>query len=103
MHSQEDVLNRDDFIKKIKDLIIISSENRRSCCFAIEGEWGSGKSFVLKRIQEHLQIEQSEITNTDRFFIVPYNCWEYDYYEEPIIPIISALRDAIELYKYVIK
>lgn len=54
MHSQEDVLNRDDFIKKIKDLIIISSENRRSCCFAIEGEWGSGKSFVLKRIQEHL-------------------------------------------------
>lgn len=53
---------------------------------------------MLENIQECLQPEQSEETGTDRFFIVRYDCWEYDYYEEPIVAIISVLRDQIDQY-----
>lgn len=96
--SKEDVLDRKAFVKQIVDLAMVLSEKRKNCCFAIEGEWGSGKSFVLENIQECLQPEQSEETGTDRFFIVRYDCWKHDYYEEPIVAIISVLRDQIDQY-----
>lgn len=96
--SKEDVLDREAFVKQIVDLAMVLSEKRKNCCFAIEGEWGSGKSFVLENIQECLQPEQSEETGADRFFVVRYDCWKYDYYEEPIVAIISVLRDQIDQY-----
>ena len=98
MRLKEDVLNREPFIQQIVELAKILSENRKNCCFAIEGEWGSGKSFVLEMIQECLKMEQSEITGTDCFFVVRYDCWQYDYYEEPIVAIISVLKEQIEKY-----
>lgn len=49
-------------------------------------------------IQECLKMEQSEITGTDCFFVVRYDCWQYDYYEEPIVAIISVLKEQIEKY-----
>lgn len=98
MHSKEDVLDREPFVKQILNLNMVLSEKRKNCCFAIEGEWGSGKSFILEKIQERLQVEQAETTGTDRFFVVRYDCWNYDYYEEPIIAIISVLRERIEQY-----
>lgn len=98
MHFKEDVLDRENFVKHIIDLITVVSDNRKSCCFAIEGEWGSGKSFVLEKIQERLQAEQSEATGSDRFFVARYDCWEYDYYEEPVVAIISVLGDTIDRY-----
>lgn len=96
--SKEDVLDREAFVKQIVDLAMVLSEKRKNCCFAIEGEWGSGKSFVLENIQECLQPEQSEETGADRFFVIRYDCWKYDYYEEPIVAIISVLRDQIDQY-----
>ena len=96
--SKEDVLDREAFVKQIVDLAMVLSEKHKNCCFAIEGEWGSGKSFVLENIQECLQPEQSEETGADRFFVVRYDCWKYDYYEEPIVAIISVLRDQIDQY-----
>ena len=98
MQSKEDVLNREPFVKQIVDLTKIISDKHKNCCFAIEGEWGSGKSFVLEKIQKCLQEEQTEATHTDRFFVVRYDCWQYDYYEEPIVAIISVLKEQIEQY-----
>ena len=98
MESKEDVLNREPFVKQIVDLTKIISDKHKNCCFAIEGEWGSGKSFVLEKIQKCLQEEQTEATHTDRFFVVRYDCWQYDYYEEPIVAIISVLKEQIEQY-----
>lgn len=96
MDCKEDVLDRASFVKQIIDLTMIVSENRKNCCFAIEGEWGSGKSFVLEKIQEDLDKEKAE--GRDRFFTVRYDCWEYDYYEEPVVAIISVLKDVLDSY-----
>lgn len=96
MSSKEDVLDRQNFIQQVIDLTKVVSENRKSCCFAIEGEWGSGKSFVLERIQECL--EKEKLNGRDQFFVAQYDCWKHDYYEEPVVAIISVLWELTDNY-----
>lgn len=96
MEEKEDVLNREEFINKVINFIEIITQNNKNCCFAIDGCWGSGKSFVLNKIKEQLVREQSEELAGDKYFVFYYDCWEYDYYEEPVFSIISSMRDHIE-------
>ena len=95
MYEKEDVLNREEFINKVINLIRVITENNKSCSFAIDGQWGSGKSFVLDKIRIKLKKEQSEILAGDKYFVFYYNCWEYDYYEEPVISIVTSLWESI--------
>ncbi|MBC8616053.1 MAG: P-loop NTPase fold protein [Ruminococcus sp.] len=95
MYEKEDVLNREEFINKVINLIRTITENNKSCSFAIDGQWGSGKSFVLDKIKTKLEDEQSETLAGDKYFVFYYNCWEYDYYDEPIISIVSSLWENI--------
>lgn len=37
----------------------------------------------------------SEKTALDKYFIIRYNCWKYDYYEEPLVAIVAAMIDII--------
>lgn len=96
MVNKQDVLNRQEFIERVCDIVNVISKNGKNCCFAIDGVWGSGKSFILERVEEQLKITQLEETNTERYFVFHYDCWEYDYYDEPIIAIIAAMLDATE-------
>lgn len=96
MKDKQDVLNRKEFIENICKVIDAISQSKKGCCFAINGAWGSGKSFVLKRIEEQLRAIQLEETNTERYLVFHYDCWKYDYYEEPIIAIIAAMLDVTE-------
>lgn len=91
-----DILNRDEFVDNIIMLIESISNNKGNTSFAINGMWGSGKSFVLDMLEEKLSEIQSEETANDKYFIIRYNCWKYDYYEEPLIAIVSALILTIE-------
>ena len=74
-----DILNRDEFVEQLVRLVENISENKTSTCFAINGAWGSGKSFVLDMFEEKLSVIQSEETFNEKYFIVRYNCWKYDY------------------------
>ena len=91
-----DILGRDEFVYNLFRLIENISDNKSNCCFALNGTWGCGKSFVLDMLEERINPIQSEETNTDRYFVIRYNCWKYDYYEEPIVAIVAALLKAIE-------
>jgi len=91
-----DILNREEFVNQLVRLIENVSDNKTSTCFAINGEWGSGKSFVLDMFEEKLEKIQSENTYTDKYFIIRYNSWKYDYYEEPLIAIVSSIIAEIE-------
>ena len=50
-----DILQRDEFVKQLERMIENISENKVSTCFAINGKWGSGKTFVLDMLQERLE------------------------------------------------
>lgn len=91
-----DILNREAFVNQLLQLVESISENKASVSFAIDGVWGCGKSFVLDMFEEQLEKIQSEKTATDKYLIVRYNCWKYDYYEEPVIAIVSTIIDTID-------
>lgn len=95
MNKRIDLLNRETFIDNVIQLVCQLSENKKGCCFAIEGGWGIGKTFVVEEIEAQLRVLQSEETCEDRFFVFHYNCWQHDYYEEPAIAIVSAMQDSI--------
>ena len=47
-----DVLNRDEFVDNLLQVMENISDNKASTCFALNGIWGSGKSFVLDTLME---------------------------------------------------
>ena len=92
---EEDCLNRTHFIDQVKDIIDMLAANRKNSCYAISGTWGTGKTFVLKKIEQQLSYEQNEQPVQDKYFIFHFNCWEYDYYEEPLIAIVASMLDTV--------
>lgn len=84
-----DILNREKIVDQIFKLLNHMSDNGISTSFAINGPWGCGKTFVLDLLQEKLENYQSESSSDNKYFVIRYNCWNYDYYEEPLIAIVS--------------
>lgn len=91
-----DILNREVFVEKLVALTENISSNKVSTTFALNGAWGCGKSFVLNMYEERLNEIQNIETATDKYFVIRYNCWKYDYYEEPLVAIVAAMIDIIE-------
>ena len=91
-----DILQRDEFVKQLERMIENISENKASTCFAINGKWGCGKTFVLDMLQKRLEEKQSEQTADNKYFIIRYNSWKYDYYSEPLAAIVVELMTTIE-------
>lgn len=64
-----DILQRDEFVKQLERIIENISENKASTCFAINGKWGCGKTFVLDMLQERLEEKQSEQTADNKYLL----------------------------------
>lgn len=91
-----DILNRDKFVDDLLRMMENISDNKVSTCFALNGAWGSGKSFVLDMFEEKLGQILFEETSIDKYFIIRYNSWKYDYYEEPLVAIVATMISTIE-------
>lgn len=92
--SKIDCLNRGAFIDQTVDIIEKLSKEKKNCCFSIDGKWGSGKSFVINKIEERLPKYNFE--EEDGYIVFRYNCWKYDYYEEPIEAIVNVIFREID-------
>ena len=88
-----DLLNRQEFVSNVITISEALSQKRKSMCFAIDGRWGAGKSFVLDRIAE--QASNTLWDDEYVFAVFRYNCWEYDYYEEPLLSIVATMLKAV--------
>lgn len=44
----------------------------------------------MEKIEKELEREE------EKFFLFHYNCWQYNYYEEPAVAIISAMISSIQ-------
>lgn len=97
--SKIDILDRQPFIDRLIDIIHLIAATGRGCTFSIEGPWGCGKSYVLEMLEEQLSLFQDKNAAGDKFAVFHYNCWQYDYYDEPAIAIISAIKAEIARYK----
>ena len=91
-----DLLDRQEFVEQLLIIVKALSDNRKNTCFAINGRWGSGKSFVLNMFEEQAQEIGREGQELPRYLIFRYNCWEYDYYDEPLVAIVASVLDQID-------
>lgn len=83
-----DILDRLPIVEQLIQLInnLDCSENNRS--FAINGTWGCGKSFIIEMLEDKLNKEEDSI-------LIKFNAWEYDFYKEPLIAILSAIVEKL--------
>lgn len=81
-----DILNRNEFVKQFITIFDGLEGSDRNWTIAINGKWGSGKSFVLEIIEKELQTEN---------LVLHYNAWENDFYAEPLIAMLSSFADEI--------
>lgn len=83
----EDLLSRDQFVSVVSNIIDSKIQQKEGYSFAIDGEWGCGKTTVLDILEQKLK---------SRYLVVRYNCWKYDFYEEPLIALLSEFAKAID-------
>ena len=98
MSGKIDVLNRQRFVDDLIRIVRQLADNKQGCTFAIDGKWGSGKSYVLDMFEEQISLFQDPDAAGDRYIVFRYDCWQYDYYDEPSIAIIAAIRNICENY-----
>lgn len=87
-------LHQSGFLAELLELTKHISDNTSGVAFAIDGVWGSGKSYFLNLYEEEL----NKITENgkNKYFVIHYNSWQYDYYDEPLMAIVSAIIDIID-------
>lgn len=90
-----DYLGRQEFVDTLVKVVQQLAVNHKGCTFAINGKWGCGKTFVLDRFEEQISIFQDPNAAGDRYYVLRYNCWQYDYYEEPAVALVEAMLDAV--------
>lgn len=84
----EDKIGRQEFVDKVCG-VVDSLKKNNHICLAINGAWGSGKSFALGMIEEKL-------SQKEEYIIVKYDAWENSFYSDPLISILSSVIDGIE-------
>ncbi|RHS84118.1 hypothetical protein DW920_14170 [Clostridium sp. AM42-36] len=88
-----DILDRAKIMSDIEQILVLLSEQKQGRVFALDGKWGYGKTYILEQLEKELEVLQNEETQDDRFYVFHYNCWQYDYYEEPAVAIVSAMLE----------
>lgn len=84
----QDLIGREEFVGKVCALMDgLAADNH--FCLAIDGDWGSGKTFVLNMIEEKLSAH-------DEYFIIRYDAWENSFYDDPLIAILSCIIDSMQ-------
>lgn len=82
----DDVLDRAALGKVLEDHLInrFSAGNHEPLSLALDGRWGSGKSFFVERWTKQL-------INNGRF-VISFNAWQHDSAPEPSLALIGELR-----------
>lgn len=91
-----DYLQRSEELNSLQEIVESLSRYKRGSTFAVDGPWGSGKSFLLDLFMEKIAPIQNEETGDDRYFIVRYNSWKYNYYSEPVVPMLSEVVEKFQ-------
>ena len=79
---QDDTLDRAQIAEKLTNLIRDQSD---PFVISIDGQWGTGKTFLLKRWQKDLEKQD--------FRVIYFNAWEDDFCDDPLLSIIGQLSD----------
>ncbi|MEA9588186.1 P-loop NTPase fold protein [Xanthomonas sp. WHRI 10064A] len=82
----DDILERRPFGEMVAQLIDGIVE---PFVISLKGGWGSGKSVFLRRLEAHFE------SRAPRIPVISIDAWKYDYYEDPIFALVSAIDDRL--------
>lgn len=82
----KDLLSRQPYIDLLKSIILNQRKNPSGYSFAIDGEWGCGKTWVLNKLETQLD---------NSYLVFHYNAWENDFYDEPLVAILSVMIEKL--------
>ncbi len=85
-----DHLSRQPYIDLLKSIIANQCNNPAGYSFAIDGEWGCGKTWILNELEKQLADDGSK-----KYLIFHYNAWENDFYDEPLVAILSVMIEKL--------
>ena len=81
----DDLLNRSEIAIRLTNLIATQTP---PLSISLDGQWGTGKSFLLLRWKEHLKQEGFEA--------IYFNAWEDDFCDDPILAILGQLQETFK-------
>lgn len=87
MFTKEDLLQRDEYINLLENIVCEKIKQHEGLSLAIDGKWGCGKTFIVEKLESKLQ--------SYNYLVLHYNCWENDFYDEPLVAIVHSIIDAI--------
>lgn len=88
--TEEDKIGRQDIVDKISSLVDNLQEDEHFC-LALNGEWGSGKSYVMDMLRE-------KFAEHEEYIVVNYDAWKNNFYSDPLIAILYCILDSIKKY-----
>ncbi len=75
-----------------KILASVAMETPGPFTVGIFGEWGTGKTSLMRMVEEYLSTEKNVIT-------VWFNAWRFESEEQPIVPLVATIVREIERNK----
>lgn len=90
---KKDKIGIDGILERLK-YRISAVPNNENVCVALNGEWGSGKSFILEKLENDLK--QSNEPRCNKILVVKYDAWKNNFYSDPLIAILFCIFDDLE-------
>lgn len=87
---QQDKIGREDIVNKICSLVD-NLKPDANFCLALNGEWGSGKTFVMQMLEQ-------KFCEHPEYIVIKYDAWKNNFYSDPLIAILYCLLDGIKEY-----
>lgn len=84
----QDKIGRQETVDKICGLVDALQKDQ-NFFLSLNGAWGSGKTFVLKMIEEQLSKKKE-------YVIVKYDAWANTFYDDPLIAMLYCILDTLE-------
>lgn len=88
---KKDLLQRTEFIDLLEKIVEKKVISHEGFSIAIDGKWGCGKTFIVEQLESRLK--------SHNYMVLHYNCWENDFYEEPLVAIVHTIINAIKEIK----
>ena len=88
----DDALGREKFAKHLTDLV--NSAGNVPFCVAVDGGWGSGKTFFLKRWRT--EFAKKDKAASEQGNVIYFDAWEDDFHVDPLTAIIGQLWKEIK-------
>ena len=68
---------------------------RQSFAVSLHGDWGTGKTYLLRRWQ--VQLQKHENQSPDRPQAVYFNAWKDDFQADPLVAILGQMREDLDV------